>query len=207
MLHLPILTRIQKSNTQKIKIALQVGHWKTEQSPAELADLRKSFGATSGTIHEWQINYAIARKTADILKSNGFAVDILPTMIPTQYQADIFIAIHADQNADSHLSGFKAAGAANDKTGKASILANVLETEYVITTGMSKDSHITRNMTDYYAFNHQKFKHAINDRTIGVIVENGFLTNPVDQHMLLNYPEIPARGLANGIIRYANYNM
>lgn len=196
-----------KKDGNPIKIALQVGHWKTNESPNELADLRESNGAKSGSIREWEVNFIVAQKTAHLLRNAGYQVDILPVTISPEYKADIFIALHADQSRNSTLSGFKAAGAANDKTGKAASLARILDWEYTQTTGMRQDNNITVNMTDYYAFNRQRFKHSISDKTIGVIVENGFLTNPLDQHILLNYPEIPAQGLANGIITFVNYNM
>jgi N-acetylmuramoyl-L-alanine amidase len=187
-----------------ITIALQVGHWKTDQAPDELAELRKSPGTKSGLLKEWQVNYNIAEKTAALLRQTGFTVFILPTVIPPGFTADIFIAIHADQNANKAVGGFKAAAAANDMTGKAAILAHMLDSVFTETTGINQDKHVTRNMTDYYAFNRKFFRHSISEKTIGVIVENGFLTNAFDQHILVNYPEIPARGLANGLIRFVN---
>lgn len=86
----------------------------------------------------------------------------------------------------------------------AEVLAALLDTEYRYVTGMPQDFNITRNMQEYYAFNWKKFTHSVHPETTAVLVETGFLSNAIDQHFLLHYPDIAARGLANGITAYFN---
>lgn len=188
--------KISKSFT----IGLQVGHWKNTELPEELAKLRSNHGAVTDTTKEWEINHAIATRTAAMLEKEGITVELLPATIPKGYKADMFVAVHADQNPNKKLTGFKATGAWNDETGNAMSIAETMEEEYIRTTRMKKDFQVTRAMKEYYAFNHKKFTHAIHPDTPGIIVETGFVTNEYDKKILLEYPEIPARGLANGII-------
>ncbi len=198
------LTLTKKLHSKTFSIGLQVGHWKNRELPDELKKIRENDGASSGNTKEWEINYEITTLTAKILAKENLHVEVLPATLPPGYKADMFVAIHADQNPKTTITGFKATGAWNDVTGKASLISRILEKEYTQTTGMKKDFQITRAMKQYYAFNHQKFVHTIHPDTPGVIVETGFLTNVHDKRMLLNYPEIPARGLANGIIASIN---
>lgn len=92
------------------RVGLQVGHWKNKELPDEFQRLRERGGGTSGGGKaEWEVNLAIAEKTASLLRDQGIIVDILPATIPVAYWADVFIAIHADGNKDPSVSGFKVA--------------------------------------------------------------------------------------------------
>ena len=62
--------------------------------------------------------------------------------------------------------------------------------------------NITQNMRGYYAFSWWRYKHAMHPMTTAVIVETGFLTSPIDREVLIDSPEIPASGIASGIIKY-----
>ena len=93
-----------------LRVGLQVGHWKNKELPDELERLRERGGGTSGGGKaEWEVNLAIAEKTASLLRDQGIILDILPATIPVAYWADVFIAIHADGSEDPTASGFKAA--------------------------------------------------------------------------------------------------
>ena len=85
------------------RVALQAGHWLTEQVPAELRGLQH--GATGGGKQEWEVNLDIARRTAALLEAQGIQVDILPATIPVRYRAHVFVSIHADRDAIGRLSG------------------------------------------------------------------------------------------------------
>lgn len=92
------------------RVGLQVGHWKNQELPDEFQRLRERGGGTSGGGKaEWEVNLAIAEKTASLLRGQGIVVDIIPATIPIAYWADVFIAIHADGNKDPSVSGFKVA--------------------------------------------------------------------------------------------------
>lgn len=184
------------------KVGLQVGHLKNEEVPEELKNLLGNTGASSGGYSEVEVNMAIAEKIAEILRTKGIVVDILPTTVPPDYWADAFIAIHADGSLDTNTSGFKIAAPWRDLTGKSSTLVAALEKTYSEATGLAKDSNITRNMRGYYAFSWWKYEHSIHPMTTSVIVETGFLTNKADRALIAGQPSIPAQALANGIMDY-----
>jgi N-acetylmuramoyl-L-alanine amidase len=65
-----------------LRVGLQVGHWKSNELPDELKTLRNNTGASGDGKTEWEVNYAIAQKTADYLTEAGIKVDILPATVP-----------------------------------------------------------------------------------------------------------------------------
>lgn len=189
--------------TEKIKIGLQAGHWKTEEMPDEFDKLKRQGGGgeVKGYL-EWEINLEIANATAGILREKGFEVDVLPATVPIYYKADLFVAIHLDGNDYTSVSGFKSAGSAYDKTGKAEAISDTITEGYLAKTEMRQDTNITEDMTEYYAFNYDDHENAISDETPGVIFEAGFLTNSNDRWILLHKTQMVAQGLADGIIDY-----
>jgi N-acetylmuramoyl-L-alanine amidase len=184
------------------RVGLQVGHWKNEEVPEELKRLLGNTGASGGGKAEWEVNYAIASHTEKLLEAQGIIVDILPTTVPKEYWADVFLAIHADGNLDSSLSGFKFAHSWRDYTGNAAKLVSHLDSSYAAQVDLPKDPAISRNMRGYYAFAWWRFEHAIHPMTAAAIAETGFLTNKKDQKILIETPEIPAQALAKGITDY-----
>lgn len=184
------------------KVALQVGHWKNEEVPEELHRLRGNTEAFGGGKSEWEVNYTIAHLTATLLEEKGVIVEILPATIPPRYWADVFIAIHADGNTDPLMSGYKAATPRRDYTGKAGKLLTMIEAAYEHATNLTKDTNITRNMKGYYAFSWWKYEHAVHPMTTSLILETGFLTSAADRKLIVDKPQVSARGLAEGIITF-----
>ncbi len=184
------------------RVALQVGHWKASEAPDELENLRVSTGTSYRGTTEWELSLAIAEKTKDILEMAGVSVEILPTTIPPNYFADVFVSIHADGNLNSSVSGYKVAAPRRDHTGQAEAFAALLGTEYQTATKLPLDSNITRTMRGYYAFNWRKYDHSLHPMTVAAIVETGFLTNASDRRVIVNTPEKPANGIARGILKY-----
>jgi N-acetylmuramoyl-L-alanine amidase len=184
-----------------LRIALQAGHWKAAEAPDEQAGLRTN-GTRGGGKAEWEVNLAIARMTAALLESEGYLVEILPTTIPPGYLADVFVSIHADGNASSAASGYRAAAPRRDRTGRAAELAALLTSTYGEATGLPHYPTITRRMRSYYAFNSRRYDHALHPMTVGVILETGFLTSPRDRRVIVNAPDRAARGIANAIIQF-----
>lgn len=184
------------------KVGLQVGHWKNDEVPDELKNLRGNTGASGGGKSEWEVNYEIATKTKELLEKQGIVVDMLAATIPENYWADVFVAIHADGNEDPTMTGFKAAIPRRDLTGNADELLAMIESSYQEATGLSKDPNISRNMRGYYAFGWWRYTHTVHPMTTSLILETGFLTSPADRTILVDHPEESAGGLANGIIAY-----
>jgi hypothetical protein len=185
------------------RVGLQAGHWQVQDVPHELR--RLSPGTSAGGWTEADVNLLIARRVAAVLEEAGVAVDVLPTTIPVRYRAHVFVAIHADGDASGRLNGFKLA-----RPGFSSIpeaddeLVRVMYREYAAATGMVADSdaHISRRMIYYYAFNTRRYEHAIDLGTPAAIIETGFLTNSSDRAFLTGRPDLAARGIANGILRF-----
>lgn len=186
------------------KIALQAGHWKNNELPEELEKLRGSSGSQGGGKSEWEVNLAIAEELKDILEKENskIIVEILPATVSPEYWADVFIAIHADGSLDQEKSGYKIAAPWRDYTKKANDLVSLLEKSYEKRTNLVKDPNITRNMRGYYAFAWWRYNHALHPMTTAVIVETGFLTNYEDQRLLIDKPQVAARGIAEGLQEY-----
>lgn len=184
------------------KVALQAGHWKSNEAPEELKRLRTNTGASGGGKSEWEVNYEIAELTKELLEEKGVVVEILPATVPPKYWADVFVSIHADGSENTSKSGFKAAIPRRDMSGTAGDLLSRVEEAYQLATDMELDPVVTRNMTGYYAFGWWRYDHALHPMTTAMILETGFLTNPTDRLTIVNNPELSAEGLANGIISY-----
>ena len=186
-----------------LRVGVQVGHWQAKDLPDELARLRTSSGAFAAGYSEAQVNLEIAKRVVNLLESRGLTVDLLPATIPPGYDADAFVAIHADGASGGGSRGFKLA--TPWRTSAASQhLADVLTAEYAKSTRLPQDSAITINMRGYYAFNYRRHTHAIAKTTPAVIIETGFLTSAADRAMIVGHPDTVASAIANGIVRYLN---
>lgn len=184
------------------KVALQAGHWKASEAPEEFPNLRENTGTSGGGKTEWQVNLEIAQKTKQALETQGIQAEILPATIPPEYWADLFIAIHADGNLDTSVTGYKAAAPRRDFTGRAAEFVKTLEAEYEKATGLIYDPNVTRNMRGYYAFNWRRYEHSLHPMTTAVILETGFLTNPNDRKVIVNNQQRSVEGIVNAILKY-----
>ncbi|TMC06540.1 MAG: hypothetical protein E6J35_02755 [Chloroflexi bacterium] len=70
------------------RIGIQVGHWMTDQVPAELGK-RITFqtGASWDGVDEVDVNMDVAERVKAQLTARGYIVDILPTTVPVGYIA------------------------------------------------------------------------------------------------------------------------
>ncbi len=186
-----------------LKVALQVGHWQNSEVPEELEGLKKNAGgAQGGGKYEWEVMLNIALLAADILRTHGIEVDVLPTTVPPDYYADAFIALHADGSTDPSVSGFKIASPRRDYSGQSKILEEIMYEKYEEATGLARDPNITSRMRGYYAFNWRRYDHAIHPMTPAVILETGFLTSPADRRILINNTEPVVQGIVAAVLRF-----
>ena len=186
-----------------LRVGIQVGHWRTEELPDELARFRTSTGAFAAGTSELEVNLLVAERLAILLRDQGIVVDLLPATVPISYQADAFLTIHADGSTSANARGFKMA--TPWRTSKASgALMDALMSEYAAGTEFPQDSAITVNMRGYYAFNWRRHQHAIAKTTPAVIVEMGYLTNPTDRAWMQEQPDRIAQSIAAGVLRYLN---
>lgn len=184
-----------------IRVALQAGHWKAAEAPAEQAGLRSN-GTRWGGKAEWEVNLEIARMAANQLRDAGYHVEILPTTIPPGYWADLFVSIHADGNPSPSVSGYRVAAPSRDITGRASDFASLLERVYGEATGIRRYPELTRRMRNYYAFNWRRYQHALHPMTVGVILETGFLTSPRDRQVIIGAQDRAAKGIVDAVTLY-----
>ncbi len=186
-----------------VRIALQAGHWKRTEAPDEQVNLRYNNAEGNG-YSEWEVNLAIAEETRALLLAAhpDYIVDILPTTVPPDTFADVFVSIHADANPSRATRGYKVASPRRDRTGDADRLAAVVSREYAAATSLPHDTVLTSAMRGYYAFNWCKYEHSLHPMTAAVIVETGFLTNAQDIAIIGRDPALAARGITNGILAY-----
>jgi hypothetical protein len=190
-----------------LRVGLQVGHWKNAELPDELERLRgTSLGTSGGGKTEVQVNLEIAQATAELLETEGIEVDILPATIPPGYYADAFVAIHADGNSSSSVSGFKATGPWRDYSDRSEELTQLFYEKYPEMTGIDIDSNITRSMRGYYAFNWWRYDHAIHPKTPAIILETGFLTSPKDQQIIIHNQNLAAQAITDVLLKLLEQN-
>lgn len=190
------------------RVGLQAGHWLTHQVPPELRRLGP--GSSAGGWAEYELNLLLARHTARLLEEAGLDVDILPTTIPVRYRAHAFVSIHHDGDTAGAYRGYKIARPGFSSIPEADdLFVRTLYEEYGAATGLPRDSdaHISRRMVFYYAFNTRRYSHAIDIGTPAAIIEAGFLTSPADRAFISSRPEVPARGIANGILRFLSMEL
>ena len=191
------------------RVGLQAGHWEYADAPDELADLRSNPGTSGGGKAEWQVTLDIANRAAAMLRADGIEVDVLPTTIPVRYRANAFVAIHADGDGTGVLDGYKVARpgfssvpAADDE------LVGAINDQYGAVTGLPReDNQISRRMTYYYAFNSRRYQHAVAPGVPQAIIETGFLTNADDRALLLGDPDVVARGIADGVLKFLDSDL
>lgn len=183
------------------RVGLQAGHWRAGELPDELAAFRPSTGASAGGVNEVDVNLDIARRVAARLRQRGVLVDVLPATVLPGYEADAFISLHADGSPDSRVRGYKAATPYRESPESRRLL-EALVASYGSATRLPWDPNITRNMRGYYAFANRSREHAIDSSTPAVILEMGFISNPGDRALLTKRPELVARAIADGVLRY-----
>ena len=181
------------------RVGLQVGHWLNDQVPAELGRLQG--GSSGGGKAEWEVNLAVATRAAALLDASGIGVDVLPATVPPGYQANAFVALHADGDTTGDGNGFKVA-----RPGFSSIpdvddrLVAAINQVYAAETGLPRDDdHISLRMRYYYAFNSRRYCHSVAPGVPQAIVEMAYLTNASDRQYLIGDPDRLARALADSV--------
>lgn len=185
------------------KIALQVGHLRNDEVPAEMSQLeRNGPGATWGELTEREVVHEIATRTAAMLRADGYEVDVLPATVPSGYYADAFVSIHADGNPDESVRGYKTAHFSHDYSGASPYLEDAVASAHASSTGLPENESVTYYMTGYYAFNWWRYEHALHPMTPAMILETGYLTNAQDRAVIVDQPAVVARGIADGVRRF-----
>jgi len=168
------------------RVGLIAGHWQSDPGTV-----------CPDGLQEVEVNLAIARATAELLRAQGYRAEVLAEFDATLdgYQAAALVSIHCD-SCLSNLSGFKVArftGSAVPETEDR--LVQALYTAYAAETGLEPHLNtITEDMRQYHAFRR------IAPETPGAIIEAGFLGG--DRHLLTAQQGRVARGIARGIAAF-----
>lgn len=186
------ITRVPEGPARRV--GLQVGHWRNWEAGYPLS---ANSGASGGGKTEAEVNLAIAQETAKLLRQMGYAVDILPTVIPKGYTADAVVAIHADGSSNPSRRGFFTDRPATSQAAAAeAVLARLIDEEYAAATGLTYVYRGTVNSRYYYGYSR------VAPKTPMVLIETGFLSSPADREVIVGRPDLCARGIANGIDRF-----
>ena len=190
--------------TRPVKIALQIGHLDVAKHPDELANLRQNTGGLARGVAEIDINKTVAAIVKKQLEYYGLKVELLPATVPPNYQADVFVSIHADSSTDKKRRGYKSAFALPERNTSDKLLKSLIDASFFNASGLPDDHiNVSSNMTEYYAFNKSKFLHTIAKETPAVIIEMGYLSHEQDI-IFLKDTKRPATALTEGILKFLN---
>jgi N-acetylmuramoyl-L-alanine amidase len=147
---------------------------------------------------EAALNFAHATRVAEVLRAEGYIVDVLDEFDPRLrgYRARALLSIHADSCAriNDFATGFKVARAAHSRVpDEADRLVACLTARYGARTGLRFHANtVTRDMTQYHAFDE------IAPETPAAIIETGFMD--LDRQLLEGRPQVVAQGIVEGML-------
>lgn len=166
-------------------VGLIAGHWQND-SGAVCAD----------GLREDDLNLAIARRVEQLLREQGYGVEVLPEYSRRLqgYRADALVSIHNDSCIS--LSGFKVGRAADSPDPRRDdLLVGALTQSYAVATGLFFNAEtVSEDMTSYHAFRR------VAPETAAAIIECGFMGG--DRQLLTQEQDRVAEGIANGIIAF-----
>jgi len=190
--------------TRPVKIALQIGHLDVSKHPDELANLRQNTGGLARGVAEIDVNTTVANIVKKQLEYYGLQVELLPATVPPNYQADVFVSIHADSSTDESRRGYKSANALPERNSSDKLLKSLVDESFFNASGLPDDHmNVSSNMTEYYAFNRSKFAHTVAKDTPALIIEMGYLSHEEDI-IFLKDTKRPATALTEGILKFLN---
>ena len=200
---LPVAAPTTTQVARAFRVGLQIGHYKNNELPAALDDLRGSTGTAGGGRTEVDLNYDVANRVAKLLRAQGVTVDLLPATVPSGYSADAFIAIHADGSSSSGPRGYKISTRWSSSVAvQDGMLVDAITDAYRKATGLPEDGNVTRNMRGYYAYSPRRLNWRTSNFTPGAIVEMGFMTNAADRAVMFNKTDAVAQGITNGVMDF-----
>ncbi len=200
----PSVGFIDNLTMKPVKVALQIGHLHAAKHPTELANLRQNTGGLARGVAEVDINQTVANIVKKQLEYYGISVELLPATVPPDYQADVFVSIHADSSTDLNRRGYKSAYAIPERNSSDKLLKSLIDESFFNASGLPDDhDNVSSNMTEYYAFNRSKFLHSIASATPAVIIEMGYLSHEEDV-IFLQDSKRPATALTEGILKFLN---
>ncbi len=149
---------------------------------------------------ENEVNFDHASRTAEILRAEGYTVDILGEKDPRLqgYKALVFLSIHADSCTyiNDLATGYKVARSRHSALPEVEDrLVACVSSRYKKATGLRFHRNtVTANMLEYHGF------YKIDAFTPSAIIETGFMS--LDRDVLTKRAPDVARGIADGILCY-----
>ncbi|OGO04612.1 MAG: hypothetical protein A2Y73_03120 [Chloroflexi bacterium RBG_13_56_8] len=167
-------------------VGLIAGHWQSD-----------SGAVCPDGLQEVELNLAITRRVATILRQRGYRVEVLPEYSPNlnDYRAMALLSIHCDSCIEE-LSGFKVARMTHSEDPQVEdALVQSLYQAYEQATGLKPHPNtITEDMRQYHALRR------IAADTPGAIIECGFMGG--DRYLLTNEQDRVAVGIVNGLTAF-----
>ena len=186
------------------RVGIQAGHWLSAEMPDELARLRTSTGTSGGGVPEWQDS---TWTSPDAWRRFSRPRAWRPTCCHPRFRQAMRpmpsspCTPTATSPARCPASSSPAVAGPNDPAADKALIESITRA-YGDVTGLGIDSHISRNMTGYYAFSNRRLVHAVGAATPAVILEMGFMTNRSDLRFMLGSPDTVAQGIAEGITAF-----
>jgi len=166
-------------------VGIVAGHWQNDPG-----------AVCPDGLQEVEINLEIARRVAELLRKEGYRVEIMPEYSPklNGFKGAAFLAIHNDSCIE--MSGFKVARMTHaDTPEQEDRLVLLLIEQYGAATGLAfHENTITDDMRQYHALRQ------IDPATPGAIIETGFMGG--DRRILTEEPDRVAAGVANGLLAF-----
>ncbi len=165
-------------------------------------------GAEGNGYREQDITFDIGRRLAAILNANGFETRLSRPTENTQlgnsvssslaarvdgansWDADYFVSLHTNASVNPAASGTEIL--VYSTTSPAYELARSVLEQLRLSTGLRSRGIVTR--PGLYVLRRTAMP--------AILVEMGFITNPEDASLMVNSPQLFARGIADGIIDY-----
>lgn len=185
-----------------ITVALQPGHWKIDELPAEARRRPRSIGAVHAGVRELDINLAVVEALVPLLEEEGWRVLVVPATVPPGLRVDAFISVHADWGAIETRQGWKLSPPWRPSRASAR-LSDSLRSSFADEEGLVEDvGGVTVGMRGYFGFSSHRYTHASSPYTPAVLVELGFVTNDKERALMTSRPDHYAQIIHRGLERH-----
>lgn len=179
-------------------VGIQAGHWKAEDQPDSMAELRSSTGAVHEAVQEVDLNLDVATRTVTYLVSRGIPAELVPAVVPPGYRAEALVSLHADWASQPRRRGWKTSPPWRPSPASLD-LESSLRSSFQKAQFPEDRGGVTVNMRGYYGFNHRYYSHAAAPETPAVLVEMGFLTNDLDRMLMTDGAQSLAEVIGRGV--------